>query len=235
MHQDTEALIALSNCDTAVEALEGEYRTLVKTIKAAEHQLTEATANHDITTGELSRLRDEENKHNRRYKTYLKRVATTKNLIDSGKAGDYEAAMSQLSLCNGIVDEEETHLLELFEQIEQCIETCDSAEKLRAHRALQVDNRQSALDNRLPGLRGEVNQARAARDKAKESVPNHHLYRYDTIKKKGLTAVSPVYKNACGLCNMEVTAVTLAEHRRGSVVHWCKSCGRFYGADIEFM
>jgi predicted nucleic acid-binding Zn-ribbon protein len=235
MHPDTEALIVLSNCDTTVETLEAEYRALVKAIKASEHQLTEATVSSDAANSELSRLRAEEKEHNRRYDSYLKRVASTKRLIESGTAGDYDAAMSQLSLCKGIVDEEETALLELFEKIEQSQEASKAAENLRSHRELQVENRKSSLNERLPGLKAEVKQARAARDKAKEPVPNHHLSRYDTMKKKGLAGVSPIYQNSCGLCNMLVTSVTLAEHRRGSVVHWCKSCGRFYGAEIEFM
>jgi len=235
MHPDTEALIALSQCDAAVEALEGEYRKLVKAIRDSEHQLTEAQKSHDKTLDELSRLRDEEKKHNRKYESYLKRVANTKKLIEDGTAGDYDTALSQLALCKEIVDQEETSLLELFDKIEQCSKECDSAATLKAHRELQVSNRQTTLDDRMPTLRAEVNKARVTRDNAKESVPAHHLSRYETIKKKGLTAVSPIQNGACSLCNMKVTSVTLAEHRRGSVVHSCKSCGRFYGAEMEFM
>jgi len=235
MHPDTEALIALSERDSEVEALEAEYRELVKAIKASENQLTEATKNRDSELNELASLRDKEKEHNRRYNSYLKRVANTKKLIESGTAGDYDAAMSQLALCKGIVDDEETALLELFELIEKKSVELESAEKLAAHRKLQVENRKASLDSRLPSLKSEVKTAREARDKAKGNVPNHHISRYDSIKKKGLTAVSPIYQGACSLCNMKVTSVTLAEHRRGSVVHWCKSCGRFYGAEIEFM
>ena len=233
LHPDVEELIALSGADAEVERLEAEYRELAGAVSNAKSELESADAAQTGVEEELKSLSESERDHNRRYKTYLQRVANTERLIETGQAQDFDSATAQLANCREIVDEEETALLEIFEATEEANERLERATEFRAHRALQLENREKALAERLPSLRAEVKERRAERDTQRAAVPSHHLTRYDSLRAKGLVAVSPIRSGCCSLCNMKINAVHLAEQLRGSAVHACRTCGRFLGAEVD--
>ncbi|MEC7241366.1 MAG: hypothetical protein VXW32_09005 [Myxococcota bacterium] len=229
MHPDTEHIVALHKCDLRCETLQKDIRSLLQEVEGAARQVQDAESLLSKEQAALRELQSKEEACTRRYERYLDKAENTRKLLESGQASNYEAAQTQLEQCLEIADSEETALLELMEEIEEASERIASRERQLSLRQDQHQNRVEARNQRLPALEQELALARSQRTRKAADLREDHLSLYEQLRKKLRHAVSSIHEDACTACGMVVSSMPLAEHRRGSVVHRCRNCGRFLG------
>ncbi|MEE2751567.1 MAG: C4-type zinc ribbon domain-containing protein [Myxococcota bacterium] len=230
LHADTLKLITLWDAEVIRDQLLLDIASLQQSIDAAEVALAKAQQDIRLVEEEQEAKKTEEHTHSRRFHTYSKKRDETRELIDTGRAPDYEVAERQYASCAAIADEEETQLLEIMEQLDvisEKLKNTISVSELKEH---QRDERKQDQADQLPGLQEQLDAATSVRDAARSDTPKHLMGRYDRLRTKELSCVVPIVSGACSGCRMKVTSVHLAEHKRGATTHHCKNCGRFLGA-----
>ena len=177
----------------------------------------------------LQKLEERERAHNTRYERYLKKSSDTERLLQTGQASNYAVAQEQLRKCLAIADQEETAILELMEEIEQRHEVIEARSKQTAHRLGLLEKKKAVLAAQLPSLEASLAEAVQIRANQASAVRDDYLLRYEQIRKKLRHAVVTISDEACNSCGMGISSMPLAEHKRGSAVHFCANCGRFLG------
>ncbi|MCB9741157.1 MAG: hypothetical protein H6740_00850 [Alphaproteobacteria bacterium] len=229
MHEQVLKLQALWRKEQARNALLDERSGLEQKLSRAGTTREEAEATLTERQARLVQLREDERAHTKRMETYIKHRDRAQEAIDTGTAPDYRIAQTQVERCAAIVDEEETFLLELFEEIEAAEAAVQGAINARDAAALRAREAQGALDARLPGLEAELVEATAERDAAREGIYRPELERYGRLVGRSLEPFADIRDSTCLGCNMKVNAVDLSEHRRAAAVVSCRHCGRFLG------
>ena len=230
LHDDTLKLITLWEAEAIRDRLLLDIASLQEAIDTANVALKKSKKDIEAVEKEQEAKKTEEHGHSRRFHTYCKKRDDTRELIDTGRATDYEVAERQYASCAAIADEEETILLEIMEQLDTIAEKLQNAISVSELKEHQRDERKREQESQLPGLQEQLQAATAARDNAREDTPKQHMSRYDRLRVKKLSCVVPIVSGNCGGCRMKITSVHLAEHKRGATTHHCQNCGRFLGA-----
>ncbi|MCB9762328.1 MAG: hypothetical protein H6739_21195 [Alphaproteobacteria bacterium] len=229
MHEQGLKLEALWKQDQARDALLAEGEGLRVRVERTAAQLEEARAKAAAAREALDALQAEEARRSKRMATYEKRRDQAIRLIEEGRAPDFRVAQSQAEQCAAIVDEEETALLDLMEQIDAAqgsLEALTNGQQL-----LELRHREAteAREARAPGLADALAGATAERDAAREGIFRENLSRYDILRRKGVTPFADVRGDACTGCQVGINAIARSEHRRGVALVHCRHCGRFLG------
>jgi len=229
MHPDCKNLVDLQKADQQKDNIEAQISALKAEHIAAEATVRSALEEENQRRKKLNALELREKEHNQRYEKYLQKAKSTQRLIDTGQAHNFEAAQAQLNQCLLIADQEETALLELMEEMELLEVKIEDTSTMVALRKRQLNTKKESLDDQLPSLESAFTHATNLRDQQAEKVRSDHLKDYEQIRKKLRHAVVTIQESSCNSCGMEVSSMTLAEHKRGSGVHRCDNCNRFLG------
>jgi predicted nucleic acid-binding Zn-ribbon protein len=116
-----------------------------------------------------------------------------------------------------------------MEAIEQNHDKLEARENQTALRQDQLNNKKETLSAQLPSLESSLVEAVALRSTQANAVREDHLIHYEKIRQKLRHAVVTISDEACNSCGMGISSMPLAEHKRGSAVHYCANCGRFLG------
>lgn len=229
MHEDSLKLAALWKKDQARDALLAERAGLDDRVERTEEKLAEASARLAALKVRQDALRATEREQTRRMEGHAQRRDRTLQLIAEGRAPDYFVAQSQAEKCAELVDELETSLLELMEELEKVDE--ESAHTAAAQALLKARLEEAKADRsaRSPGLAEAIDAATTERDDAREGIFRDLLGRYDQLRARGRAPFADVRGVTCTGCSMAMERLALAEHRRGASVQWCRHCGRFLG------
>jgi len=229
MHPDCKNLVDLQKADQQKDNIADQIGALKADRNAGESTYLAGCKAENQRKQELVALEEREQAHNQRYEKYLQKAKSTQRLIDTGQAHNFEAAQVQLSQCLLIADQEETALLELMEEMEIAEQRIEDTSTQVALRKRQFDDKQKYLEEQLPNLESELQHAENLRKQQSEKVRSDYLKDYEQLKKKLRHAVVTIQETSCNSCGMEVSSMTLAEHKRGSGVHRCDNCNRFLG------
>ena len=114
MNDELERLTALDALDREIERYRADRLRRTARVTGA-HQATEATRRtHTEAEAALATNRTEERALQRRLEELRNSRAAAMRVLTTG-IGNPEAAERQLENCNGLIDETETRMLELFE------------------------------------------------------------------------------------------------------------------------
>jgi predicted nucleic acid-binding Zn-ribbon protein len=229
MHEDTARLIVLWTAEVVVDDLLAERTALDVVIEKAMAELAQAEETVAGIEAEQVVLKEAEHTYSRRLHTYARRRDETRELIDTGRAPDFQVAEQQYEKCAAIADEAETNLLELMENQDEIAERNTRASDVRDLKAHGLQVRRDAKNQRLPRLEDELATAVVVRDKNLALVSPYLLGRYAKLRKKGLSCVVPVRDGNCTGCRMALNRTSFAELKRGIAGHHCTNCGRFLG------
>jgi predicted nucleic acid-binding Zn-ribbon protein len=212
-----------------VDGLHAERAALDVEIEKARVGLARAEETLAAIEAEQVVLKDAEHVHSRRLHNYAKKRDETRELINTGRAPDFQVAEIQAEKCAAIADEAETALLELMETQDETADRKAGASDVRDLKDHGLKVHQDAKSQRLPVLEEELATAVEVRDKALVPVSSHLVGRYNNLRKKGVSCVAPVLDGNCTGCRMALNRTTFAELKRGAAVHHCTNCGRFLG------
>ena len=229
MHDETARLIVLWTAEQVVDELLVERAALDVAIEKAMAEFARAEEAVEGIADEQVVLKEQEHTYSRRLHTYAEKRDDTRELIDTGRAPDFQIAERQYEKCAAIADEAETALLELMESQDETDDRKAGASDVQDLKAHGLNVCRDAKSQRLPGLEDELAAAVDGRDTALKPIPPHELSRYANLRKKGLSCVVPVRDGNCTGCRMALNRTAVAEHKRGVSVHHCTNCGRFLG------
>ncbi|MCP4809226.1 MAG: hypothetical protein GY913_12570 [Proteobacteria bacterium] len=227
MHPDIEKLYALWQREVTRDGLLSEWRGLHDAHKALEAELVEKLAAANLAQKKLGDLKQRERETNRKLETYQKRRDNAQRTIDTGTASDFRAAEAQVSQCGDICDQLETDVLELMEQIDAATTTFKGASDSRDHMAHRVEAAKTTLDERLPTLKPEFEDATAERDDARDGIWRDQIKRYDMLRKKKYACFATVEDMTCGGCHTKLDGQRYSNLTRDTEVVTCRHCGRF--------
>lgn len=229
MHEQVLKLASLWKQDQARDTVLEALQDLRDKVSKNEAQHARATERCDSLASQLKELRKQERQHTTSMDKYAKKRDKTQAMIDEGRAPDFQVAMSQLARCAELVDDEETILLELMEQIEELQGKHQGQVNSQGIFAQRLAEAEAALEAQRGGLQASIDQATVTRDAARDGIFNDLLHRYDNCRSRGFHPFADVRGTICMGCNVGLERMVIAEHRRGVSVQWCRSCGRYLG------
>ena len=232
MHADLEALTALWAEDQALTALQNGLSGLEAKVAACGRELEKARTAHGVLEEERAGYKERDHALSRRLDTYVKRRDRTKKQLDAGIVSDFVVAQKQLDECSTIVDEIETDLLELYEEIEDCEGRMEKSRTSMGLREVKLGEASGKLDGRLPDLEASIASQTAKRDEARTGVRSDYRSRYDLLIQKGREPIAPLRGQECGGCFKRIPQERVENHKRAVGVVTCPACSRFLGAII---
>ena len=177
-------------------------------IEASRQRLREMEAKAKSLEMEMKGLEDKANK----YKT--QQLLVKKN-------EEYQALTHEIESTATRVSELESDELDEARQAQQA-EAAELAEKIEQEKAVQA-----RIDEKEARCRGELDGARAAKEKAESAVPKPALSKYRQVA-RGIRfpIVVELSDHKCGGCHMRVSSAIDSQVRHGDEITTCDNCGR---------
>ena len=233
IHEDLLAIRRLwSNMEAATQ-LEGERNELLRQLEAARATLKRIDTEAEACTAKLKSLKQHERGLMRKLETYQLRVVRTRELIDTGKASDYQLAQRQLAACTDICDQVETEVLEQMEEIDATRQHQTDLAKKRQVAKQAEDDLQRKCDVGLPHIEEELTRLRAEGQVLAAEIPTPLKGTVNRLLSQRRSLVSPMRAKACAICNFSAPPQVVLEINRGVRVHTCRHCGRFLLPDED--
>ena len=229
MHEDSLKVQALWKKEQVRDQLLAEWSRLNAAVKRLKDE-QQAKADESATLeGQIADLRERERDANRRIERYTSRRAKAQKAIDTGTATDFGLAQEQVRKCTELLDEVETDLLELYEELESADAALSGVRKVHAQKGQLLAESEATRDARKPSLKTEFDAITSERDAARVGIWRDHLSRYDRLRAKKMAVMMPLAEKACGGCMVGIPGVQYSAHKRGAEVGICTQCGRFFG------
>jgi uncharacterized protein len=229
-----EALLALQDEDSAIDALEHRRATLPVRQQLAEHErtLTQLAAQeHDANTaraGHETRLSELANE--------VTEIVTRASRIDerlrSGQAAsfrDQEAMAVEIGNLDRLrrdLDDEQLIVMEAIEPLETELASLADARKAVESEILRMRAELALAESEIDK---EIATHRAARETIATTIPDDLLADYERLRRHlGGVGVARVIGGMCGGCHLMLSATELdrLRHAAGNVVVHCEQCGR---------
>lgn len=227
MHPEVEKVWALWEKEQARDVLLSEWRGLHEAKKKLAEEVEAAAAKTADSTAARDAIAADEKQLNRKLESYQKRLARAKKSIDTGTASDFRLAQAQVEQCTAIIDEVETELLEVMEQLEDAQELEKRAQNGEAHLRHRLEAAEKKHDERLPTLKPEFEGATSVRDAAREGLWRDSLSRYDMLRKKKLAVFAYGDGATCSGCHSGMDGTRYSTLHRDVELVTCRHCGRF--------
>ncbi len=227
MSTPIETLKALWDAEASHIGLIATRTEMLRGVQTARSHQNDANSAVGPLSGKLAEQHKSAKALERRLNQYTRTAHMTRDLIDSGRAPDFQMATRQLAQCEQIIDELETELLELFESIEASEASLNTAQQ-NASEAGEARQRaeQRATDHMAP-LSDQLDAASEQIRLRREDVPLEFLEWYDRLRATARVPISEIREKACSACRIQPPSQTLREIRTAKRVHRCRNCSRF--------
>ena len=222
--QDTQTLRVIGRLDDALYDLDleiGHIRRRYNRLKASRDELQSRMETHTAVLGEKRRT---EGSLNAQYARVQRQRDQAQRALDAGTQAD--AAQRQIDACTAKMDDLETELLMLMDDIEEG----------QAHLStLQSDlaDAQSVLEEATPPAREAVRALQERKAALESERSGHHAAlpadlqrRHDNLAARHRTAIAWFKDNTCQRCQHGVPLKRGSDAVRGLLVH-CDGCGRW--------
>jgi predicted nucleic acid-binding Zn-ribbon protein len=163
----------------------------------------------------------------RKLDAYRKRVATTRTMIDTGKAPDYRLAEQQLRNCTEMVDQLETEALELMEQRDEAEQAMEAAERAFVQAREAAEKAVVRERDRIPEIDRALEDLDLARPPLQAALAPEHKGPFRILRSRKRFALSHLQDGACSRCNYGAPSQVVNEIEGHQRVHTCRNCGRF--------
>lgn len=224
MHADLVALSNVWQVDVVQDALRAEHEGLVAAVKAAQTALAAATADVAATRAAADAAHSALRATNRELDEYGQKRDTTRKMIDSGAAPNYEAAERQLAKCLEIIDGLETVALEQIEAEETTAGAASAAVKVEAEAKRTLEAARVALGARDAPIRTELKAALEKRGDAWALLPTDLHAPYSELRRRKRRVLVNTVDGVCQGCQMTVGANRVNEVALGKALHVCPGC-----------
>lgn len=227
MNPDLERLLALQECDQALDRLaavsraldvrEQEMKRERAALAAAVERARAALVSEQQRERELQRSADE-------HRTLRERFASQMDVVRKPK--EAAAATTQLEMAQRVVASDEAEL----HSMQGRIRDLEQSAQLHEMELADVDERRKedreALASDRAKLGEEIAEARARRDTRATDVPRQLLTRYDRLRTRGHAAVIVKLEGAsCGNCRTAIPMQRRNEILAGRRIDACEGCG----------
>ena len=230
MHPDLLRLAELSEADLELDRVGKDLTDARGAPAEAEAAENEAMRARDAAQAALDEARAREGALIRKLDAYRSRKAGALRVLETG-AGDPSAAERQIEQCDAIVDESETELLYVMEELDTLRAALEDAEKALAQAGVARAEVDRESPGRVAALESEHASLQARRDALFAGLPHDLQQRYPLVRKRRRTAVAHVQKdNSCAGCRMQVGLQQVADIKRGLLEN-CRGCGRWLMAE----
>ena len=227
MSTPIETLKALWDAEASHIGLIATRTEMLRGVQTARSHQNHANAALAPLSGKLSEQHGSAKALQRRLDQYTRTVHTTRDLIDSGRAPDFQMATRQLAQCEQIVDDLETELLELFESIEASEASLNTAQETASEAAEARQRAEQRASDQMTPLSDELDAASEQIRLRRQDVPLDLLEWYDRLRANDRVPIAEIKENACSACRIQPPSQTLREIRTGKRVHRCRNCSRF--------
>ncbi len=227
MHAHLLAIRDLWHVDEEMDALRAKAGALARAVEEARARREAAREALDARKAELAELKKRERALDRRIAEYGQRRDRTRRLLDEGKVGDFISAQRQLDQCVAIVDEAETELLELLEEVDAAGEALARAEAELEAAGRAVEAAVRAQAEQRPAVVARYRELEALRPERWAALDEEHRVPYRDLRRRGWKPLAWIRDGACEACRRVVPPQVAIEVVQGRTVHRCRGCGRF--------
>lgn len=170
----------------------------------------------------------EERTLQQKLQNYQKRVRETRRMIDEGRAPDFLMAERQVESCVTIVEQVETRLLEIMEELDQIHAKSERLKTESASLSRTVETRSRELQEQVERTHLELERLQGERKALEANVTVEHLERFRMLRRQGRAVLSLIKDGSCTSCNFMVPSQVFLEIQRNTRIHVCRHCGRFF-------
>jgi predicted nucleic acid-binding Zn-ribbon protein len=200
---------------------------MLRGVQAARSNQNQANSTLSPISGRLAEQHDHAKSLQRRLDQYTSTVKMTRELIDLGRAPDFQMALRQLQQCEEIVDKLETELLELFDSIETSEASLNTAQQCASEAAEARQRAEQRASDQTAPLSTQLAAALEQISLRRQDVPTHLLEWYDRLRATDRVPISEVREKTCTACRMQTPDQIMREIQAGKRVHRCRNCSRF--------
>ena len=158
-------------------------------------------------------------------RTQLNKYKEQLFLVKTNK--EYDALNHEIDHLKGIVSESEEKSLTTESEIEDQQESkkTNEAEIQELAASLEIDKKN--LQGALEDSKGELEKLNESREIIANDVNKSFLSKYDQLKEKRGSGVSPLNENFCGSCFSTLPPQMVIEIKSNNMIHKCPSCSVF--------
>lgn len=145
------------------------------------------------------------------------------------KQEEYVALEQEVASLKSSIDDWETEILDLLEQLEQAQEKLRNTRTDAAEQIALMEKRIEGVNEALERNRAEVGDAEAALEEARAAVADpRSLQEYEHVRRqvKRFPLIVPLIDGKCEGCHLKVPMDVNSEARRGTEIIHCSSCSR---------
>jgi predicted nucleic acid-binding Zn-ribbon protein len=143
------------------------------------------------------------------------------------KNDEYQALTHEIEQTEARIGEVEESEIKILYDLDTEKEKSKAAEKTILADIAAENAQLSRLAEREKQAQDELSGAIAEVDKARTTVPEALLPRYDRLAKSaGLPVVVALHDSKCGGCHLKVSNGVETEARKGTEIVTCDNCGR---------
>ena len=228
MDQELKKLILLQEVDNQIYDIESLAGDLPNRVEKKESSLSDVQSQLEIINEKLDQLEKENRKVGAQIedsRTQLNKYKEQLFLVKTNK--EYDALNHEIDHLKGIVSESEEKSLTTESEIEDQQESkkTNEAEIQELAASLKIDKKN--LQGALEDSKGELEKLNESRKIIANDVNKSFLSRYDQLKEKRGSGVSPLNENCCGSCFSTLPPQMVIEIKSNNMIHKCPSCSVF--------
>ncbi len=147
--------------------------------------------------------------------------------IDLKTNKEFKAMENEIKTIENSIKGDEDRELEIMEDIESARGGVEKSRKDLAEEDVEVQEDITDLDERMSGLKAELDDEQSARSASADGIDAEWLSRYDGIlRSKGGSALVSAEKGVCGGCFMTLPPYLRIEAKKQLSMVTCSFCGR---------
>lgn len=225
MRKWTSDILTLQKFDMRLRDLEIKYRTIpqekarmreeleaaaatVRTVKEQQHAIERRIKAAETIVAELNEK--------------IKKTQTQSAMVK--KNTEYQAMLTDIATTKEQISEQETRVIELYDELEAARKSVLDAEKDYSAAERAVRSELADFETLVSDIKEEVLKLKADKKRFTTQVDLNVLEIYKRIleKDKGRPVV-PILNGACSNCLLKITPQTLNEAKKGTVI-LCDNC-----------
>ncbi len=221
---ELETLTRLADIDDELLKLSRQRDRILLRIPEATDQRDAAVLVRDAALAEVHEHKTQERALNKRMHSFIHRKQNAERALDLGTS-DAGSAIRQLEQCREAIDEVETQILELMEELEALEEDLAAKEATLQEQEAHLAGVQASVEADLPPVEARQEELRAQKEVEKRDLIRDTRTRYELFSARKM-AFSRIKGGACSRCHTHLGPQREADVRQGRVLT-CPRCHRW--------
>ena len=225
MHPDLATLLSVHEEDQTLEKLHQSMKKAQRRLLSAESEVKAASQHLEDRQNAAKRTRLEELALQDKVRTYEHQRGMAIRALEQG-AGTADAAERQIDQCDRILDDAETHILQLMEDQERITDEIEAARSALTEVTEVLTEQERAVPSEISDYRSQYQQHKAERTEAFTRLEPSLQERYTKLRERRGSAVSLIKDKSCHRCGRVVQAQHLGDILGGKIMP-CHGCARW--------